>query len=168
MKILHCIPNMKGGGAERQLTYLCKGLVSDGIEVHVALCDGGANMKRLNDCGAVVHKLSSRHNHDIRVLLQLVKLIKNIRPDIIQTWLRQMDILGGLASIFASVPLVISERNSKMAYYRSWKHCLRALVGKKAAAVIANSEIGKGYWEGKTGDTVRKRVIKNMIMSFLF
>ena len=163
MKILHCIPNMKGGGAERQLTYLCKGLVSNGMEAHVALCDGGANMERLNDCGAVVHKLSSRHNHDVRVLLQLVKLIKKIRPNIIQTWLRQMDVLGGLAAIITSVPLIISERNSEMAYYRSWKHLLRALVGKKAAAVIANSGDGKRYWEKKTTPTVLKKVIRNMV-----
>ena len=29
LRILHCIPTMEGGGAERQLAYLCKGLTEE-------------------------------------------------------------------------------------------------------------------------------------------
>jgi len=154
---------MKGGGAERQLTYLCNGLTSKGLDVHVALCNGGSNMERLDNCGAIIHKLSGRGNHDVRILLQLVKLIKQIKPDLIQTWLRQMDVFGSLASIITSVPAVISERSSAMAYNHNWKHFLRALMGKRAAAIISNSENGKWYWEQRTPHRVQKRVIRNII-----
>ena len=120
-------------------------------------------MKRLDNCGAITHKLSGRGNHDIRILLQLVKLIKQIKPDLIQTWLRQMDVFGSLASIITSVPTIISERNSEMAYYYNWKHFLRVLMGKRAAAIISNSDNGQRYWEQRTSHRVQKRVIRNII-----
>ena len=36
MRILHVIPNLSGGGAERQLSYLAPELVRMGHEVHIA------------------------------------------------------------------------------------------------------------------------------------
>jgi len=42
-RILYCIPNMGGGGAERQLVYLSGELVRRGWEVHVALLKEGPN-----------------------------------------------------------------------------------------------------------------------------
>jgi hypothetical protein len=36
MRVLHCIPTLDGGGAERQLAYLCGGLVDLGVTVDVA------------------------------------------------------------------------------------------------------------------------------------
>jgi glycosyltransferase involved in cell wall biosynthesis len=163
IKILHCIPNMNGGGAERQLTYLCKGLVSKGLDVHVALCGGGRNMERLNDCGAAIHKLSAANNYDPRILWQLIGLIREIRPDIIQTWLRQMDVFGGIASAITSVPLVLAERNGKMAYGRRWKDMLRVAMGKRASGIIANSGDGRQYWQQRTSQHVLKRTIRNAV-----
>jgi len=161
--ILHCIPNMAGGGAERQLVYLCEGLIREGLDVHVALCGGGRNMERLKSTGANIHELASRGNHDIGILRQLIKLIKEINPDLIQTWLRQMDVFGGLAAVITGTPFILSERNSSMAYNRSWKHFLRVCVVKRAAAIIANSNDGRRYWEHKSSQRVKKKVIRNII-----
>jgi len=163
MKILHCIPNMAGGGAERQLTYLCDSFIREGLEVHVALCGGGYNMKRLEDSGVNIHKLTSRGNHDIGILWQLIKLIKQIDPDIIQTWLRQMDVFGGLAALITRTPFVLSERNSGRAYSWNWKYFLRVCIGRKADAIISNSYDGKGYWDRRTGRKVKKKIIRNIV-----
>jgi len=154
---------MAGGGAERQLTYLCEGFNRKGLEVHVALCGGGYNMQRLEDSGANIHKLSIRGNHDIGLLWQLIKLIKQINPDIIQTWLRQMDVFGGLAALITKTPFVLSERNSGRAYNWNWKHFLRVCIGKKANAIISISYDGKGYWDRRTGPKVKKKVIRNIV-----
>lgn len=146
MKVLHCIPNMAGGGAERQLTYLVKAQKELGLDVRVVLGDGGPNMDRLLSTGVPVHLLKKRGNHDPFILPRMLGLIRSLRPDIVQTWLRQMDILGGVCSMLLGIPFVLSERSCKLAYTRTFKWRLRELTARRSAAVIANSPAGIAYW----------------------
>ena len=60
MTVLHCIPSMEGGGAERQLTYLAAGLRRLGLDVHVAAGARGPNWERLLASGVTVHELQPR------------------------------------------------------------------------------------------------------------
>lgn len=163
MRALHCIPSMGSGGTERQLVYLTQGLIKIGWEIHVALLYGGANMEALRASGAKVHELSCRNNYDPTILIQLVTLLRKIKPAFVQTWLPQMDILGGFAALLMGLPFAISERSNAPAYKSRWKGRLRALIAKKASLVIANSNPGKAYWItlGKQENTVR--VIRNAI-----
>src|SRR5712692_2562881 len=101
MRILHCIPSMDGGGAQRQLAYLAAGLIQMGWEVHVALLSGGPNLDRLQASGAVIHKVSCTTNYDPGIPWQLRRLLHTIRPVLTQTWFRQMDILGGVLSLMS-------------------------------------------------------------------
>jgi len=160
LRVLHCTANMGGGGAERQLTHLSGALVKKGVDVHVALCAGGSNMSRLATSGAEVHMLACRHNYDVSILLHLIRLIRRIRPHIVQTWMYQMDVLGGLAALVTNTPLVLSERTSAIAHGGSWKCRLRALIVGRGATVIANSEAGAAYWRERR---IRTRVIRNIV-----
>lgn len=162
MRVLHCILSMGGGGAERQLTYIAKGLAKRGCEVHVATFYGGPNLERLQASGATVHKLNCKHT-DPRALLKLLKLISVVKPDIVQTWLLQMDLFGGLAAIFSRVPLVVTERCSAKYYTGGAKDFLRLAVGRRAAAIIANSAAGRAYWFNEIGDRTATTVINNIV-----
>jgi glycosyl transferase family 4 len=96
--VLHCIPTMGGGGAERQLTYLAAELVRIGWRVHVAVTRRGPNWARLERSGAIIHEVPARGSYDARVFLRLRRLIADIKPDVVQVWLLQLEILGGLAA----------------------------------------------------------------------
>jgi glycosyltransferase involved in cell wall biosynthesis len=144
MRILHLIPNLSGGGAERQLSYLSPMLVQMGHSVHLAFSKEGPEMPKLN--GVVLHKLKSRSNHDPYLLWQIVHLIRRVKPDIVQTWILQMDILGGIAALINRVSWVFREPNSTKAYPRSWKHFLRIHLGSMASAIASNSQGGNEYW----------------------
>src|SRR5437868_4101727 len=146
MKILHCIPTLGGGGAELQLLYLCEGLVSRGWEVHIAAAEGGQYFDRLRNCGVTIHHLRKVGNYDPRILVQLIKIIHRVRPEIVQTWIRQMDVLGGLAALLAGIPFVLTERTSAANYKGDWKDRIRLSIGSKAAAIVCNSEGGCSYW----------------------
>lgn len=146
IKVFHCIPSMGGGGAERQLAYLSHELVNQGHEVHVAYIYDGVNTTRLQESGAVAHKLSVRGNHDPRLFFQLAAIMRKVKPDIIQTWLTQMDIVGGCIAKTMSIPLVVSERCSSLCYAGTWKDKFRIFIGGKASCVVANSESGRNYW----------------------
>jgi glycosyltransferase involved in cell wall biosynthesis len=163
LRILHCIPNMAGGGAERQLVYVSGELRKRNWDVHVALLKEGPNLEGLSATGCVIHKPRSFGNHDITILWRLVRLIKRIQPDVVQTWMLQMDVLGGIASLLTDTPFVLSERSCAPAYPPSLKNNLRVLIGRHAAAIVSNSLDGSLYWQSRSGDSSRKYVIPNAL-----
>jgi glycosyltransferase involved in cell wall biosynthesis len=159
LRILNLIQDLAHGGAQRQLVYLSRGLVGRGHEVHAAFLDGGPNFADLASCGAVLYHLGSGdvhrargrglHNYDARIMLSLVRLIREVRPDLAQTWIIQMDILGGIACQLTRAPWVIREPNCGSAYERSFKAAIRARVAGSADAVVANSLGGQEYWRSR-------------------
>jgi glycosyltransferase involved in cell wall biosynthesis len=146
MRILHCIQGMAGGGAERQLSYLAPAQAQAGDDVHVALVDDGVNSPRLRSGRVTVHRLESRGTHDPLALVRLDRLADRVKPDVIQTWLTRFDILGGLVAIRRGIPWIISERTSAPFYPPTVKNRIRVRLGRRAAAIIANSEEGADYW----------------------
>lgn len=148
MKILHVIPTLGQGGAERQLALLLASLCSDSAcTIALVLSQSGENIGRISDSDIEICFLKTRKNHDPRLLSDINKLTQQINPDIIQTWLPQMDVLGGLVAHGMGVPHVLSERSSAAMYAQGgWKNRLRVAIGKRAQAIIANSEGGLDYW----------------------
>jgi glycosyltransferase involved in cell wall biosynthesis len=162
IRILHCIPTLGGGGAERQLACLSEQMTKAGASVHIVCHRLGPNFDRVRKCGVKVHKLACRNNHDPLILWRLIQTMREVRPHVVHTWLTQMDVLGGLAAAVTGIPFVISEQSSPAAYPGAWKHAVRLFVGRRAAAIIANSESGKRYWQS-AGHFRRVEVIRNGI-----
>lgn len=147
MKILHLIPTMGSGGAERQLSVLASAMSERGLDCHIAYCSDGPNLERLSTDTVSIHQFSLKNNHDPRLLLYIIKLIRTIQPDLIQTWLLQMDVMGGLAAILTGKPFIISERSSASCYPDNWKFFLRKKIANKASSIVANSQGGVEYWQ---------------------
>lgn len=147
MRILNLIPNLSGGGTERQFSYLAPELARLGHDVHVAYSKEGCDKPAIH--GVVLHQFKARSNYDPYMLWQLVRLIQCIKPDIIHSWILQMDILGGMAARLTGVPWIFREPSSSMAYLPTWKNCLRKWVGSGASAIVSNSRGGDEYWEAQ-------------------
>lgn len=165
MRILHLIPTLSGGGAERQLALMAREHASQGVDVSIIYHGDGPNMAYLKKSEVELVQLNIRNNHDPMALWSIIQFIRKRRPDLVQTWLPQMDILGGIAARVCGVPHILSERASAMAYGSDWKSRLRARIGKHATAIIANSNTGARYWKehGATGDM---HVVVNAITPF--
>ena len=146
MRILHCIPTLGGGGAERQLALLGPKHVAAGLEVHVALLQGGTHLRAIERGGVTVHVLPPRSTYDPRTVLSILALIRRLQPDVVQTWLVLMDVWGGLAARHVGVPWILTERNCGDAYLPGPKTMLRRWLGRRASAIVANSHTGLGYW----------------------
>jgi glycosyltransferase involved in cell wall biosynthesis len=162
LRVLHLVPSFVGGGSERQLGYLATALADAGLEVHVGYVHAGPNLDRLRGTDVRVHRLSVSGNHDPRLVLTIAQLIRSVEPDIVQTWLVQMDVLGGLAARAIGVPWVLSERTSPAAYTGNWKYRLRKALGRGADAIVANSVIGLDYWNGPSQPR-RRLTIRNIV-----
>lgn len=162
MKILHFINSMGGGGAERQLCYLCTALEQTGVRATVALAVGGPNLPRLKRSGArIVHLNTGRGI--LSLASNVLRCIAREKPDIVQTWLSRMDILGGAAARALRCPFIVSERcNTANANLNRFPR-LHALVVRYAAAVVANSEAGLMHWREIGGTGRLLACIRNIV-----
>lgn len=146
MRILHLIPTLGGGGAERQLGLLAPALAQSGVEIGVAYHGGGPNLDLLCRSTVDLFPLPRRGNYHPMQLWDIGSLVSRWRPDAIQTWLPQMDILGGMVAHFTRTPHILSERSSASMYADSLKIAVRTRMGRLARAIIANSQGGADYW----------------------
>ncbi|MFH1935277.1 MAG: glycosyltransferase [Pseudomonadota bacterium] len=158
MRILNLIPSLSGGGAEQQLSYLASELACMGHDVHVAYSKEGPQKPEL--LGVVLHQLKARSNYDPYLLWQLVRITRHIKPDIIHTWILQVDILGGIAARLNGLSWIFREPSSVLAYPPTWKHRLRVRVCSSANAIVSNSSGGDEYWKTQLPHT-RRYVVPN-------
>ncbi len=160
--VLHCIPTLEGGGAERQLAYLATGLRRAGVDVGVAYTRGGWNLARLADGGVDLRWLRSRGGLDPMTLPQLVGLLRAHRPSVVHTWLTQMDVVAGVAALICGIPFVVAERSCESAYGAGWRDRVRVVIARRARRIVANSEGGRRFWADR-GLAARTVVIPNAL-----
>ena len=164
MRILQCIPTLEGGGAERQLCYLAKGLTDTGHAVQVVTMRGGVNEKRLRATPATVEVLTDLSPASPATWWRLWRAIRRFRPDVVQSWICQMDVWGGLAARWTGTPWVLSERCSRQMYPPTFKNRVRRRVAQGVSVVVANSQAGEAYWREELGvRSVLTRVIPNAL-----
>jgi glycosyltransferase involved in cell wall biosynthesis len=104
MKVIHIIIGLNIGGAEMMLKRLVESHLGNSSFQHilVSLTDVGKIGPQLQSKGVEVYSLGMRSTFGIPLVLwRLVRLIRSIRPDIIQTWMYHADMLGGLAARIA-------------------------------------------------------------------
>lgn len=102
-QVFHIITCLNDGGAEGVLTRLC--LHSKGTTHQViSLMDKGKYGPILETAGIKVYCLGMNPGRpSVFKFFKLIKLIRKIRPDVVQTWMYHADLLGGLAAKFAGV-----------------------------------------------------------------
>jgi hypothetical protein len=67
--------------------------VRRGWDVHVGLRRGGVREKDMRGSGVVIHPLGDVKSFHPLLIARVGNLIRQIRPDLLQTWLPQMDLL---------------------------------------------------------------------------
>lgn len=110
MKIVHLITGLGNGGAEASLFRL---VTNDTINTHIiiSMMDEGRYGKLLQEQGIIVYCLNISRGK-VTGLCKLWKLIKRIKPDIVQTWMYHADFIGGIISKLQNIPCFWSLRNS--------------------------------------------------------
>lgn len=163
MRLLYLISDMAGGGAQRQLAFLVAAQVHAGHDVHVGLFSGGADLSRLEKSHPGIHWIRSHGNYDPTILFRLTRLVRELQPDLMQTWLTQMDVLGGAAAQVCGLPWILTERSSAPAYPSSVKNWLRRRIAVYADAIVSNSAAGDSYWKALLGERTQRYIIPNAV-----
>lgn len=108
--IAHFIAAPAGGGAEAMLGNLVSAMNPRAWRTVVIVMDGRPwpeAMDRLREAGAEVHDLEATAFLRKDTLVKLVKLLRQIRPDILQTWMHHADFVGGWCARMAGIKHVV-------------------------------------------------------------
>ena len=106
-QVLHVITGLEVGGAEMALYRLILAF-RDSQYTHtvIVLTPEGGMFRRFIDAGIKLIVLDFRRS-PVSSMLRLYRLMRTMRPDIVQTWLYHADFLGGLAARIAGIRNVI-------------------------------------------------------------
>jgi len=98
-RVLHVITSLQTGGAEGMLTALLLNPATNKELTQVAtLVPGGRNFERLTESGIQVHDLGLRHTYNFFTsLYRLIKIIRQEKPDVLQSWMYHADFMATLA-----------------------------------------------------------------------
>lgn len=110
MKVLHIIVSLEVGGAELMLKRLIEYSKNEVDKCHtvISLTSIGELGTYLKSIGIEVHELKMQSILDIPItFFRLVDIVRNIKPDIVQTWMYHADLLGGIASRFAGIRNIV-------------------------------------------------------------
>lgn len=147
-RVLLCIPNLRTGGAERQVRLLAPLLVRRGIALSLFSRLEPEDVATLTDAGITCFPIRAKGNHNPLLALELARAARTARAQVVHSWLTQMDILGGIVALATRRRWLLSERASAAGYSRRAKDRVRARLGRFADAVIANSAGGLEAWPG--------------------
>jgi glycosyltransferase involved in cell wall biosynthesis len=108
-KICHIITDLDIGGAEMMLKHLLEVQRLENKQVVVvSLLDLGKIGAQLRQQQVEVHALGMRGKLAFPLALwRLIKLLKQLKPDIVQTWMYHADLLGGIAAYCVGIQRVI-------------------------------------------------------------
>lgn len=100
LKIFHVIIGLNIGGAETMLRRLIESDIENiPYTVVVSLTSLGLIGESLRTCGVCVHALGMSSPLDFPIALgRLIRLLRQYKPTIVQTWMYHANLLGGLAA----------------------------------------------------------------------
>ena len=152
IRVLHVITGLNTGGAEAMLAKLCGAM--DKIRFPsrvVSLLPPGPLEPVVRATGVPVDSLGlSRGTPNPGALFRLVSIMRDWRPDIVQTWLYHADLLGLMAARAAGTGRVVwNLRCSNMDFDNSGRLTRLVVKGnaklsRLPAAVVANSSMAVG------------------------
>ena len=101
MKILQFIPNLSTGGGERFVVDLCNELSKNNQVVLCTLYCSDETMffKKLLDDRVTIIELNKKAGVDLKILFSVFKMLRNEKPDIINTHLT--------ALLYVSIPAIL-------------------------------------------------------------
>jgi len=162
--VLHIIPTLDRAGAEKQLTLLATELKRRGWSVQVcALTRGGPYQRALESSGVPVTVIGKSAKVDPSAYFRLSRVIREIRPTIVQTWLFAANAYGRWAAWRNGVPHIIgSERCAD--HWKSWWHfAIDRFLAQRSQRIVANGHYVKEFYASHGIAAEKITVIPNAV-----
>jgi len=142
IKILHLITSLEVGGAQHGLLLGLPRFDSDRYEhVICSLMDRMQMAAQFRQAGIVGHSLGLSRKTDLTVALRLRSLLKQLRPDVLHTYLLHSNVLGRIVGRLTGDPAIISSERTIGQASLGGRLATR-LTNPLADAVEVNSDTG--------------------------
>lgn len=168
LKVAFVVTSIGTGGAESMLLRLVAAMDKNRFDPTViVLSDRTPLADRLEQAGATVHSLASgRVLWRLRALVALFRIVKRLRPNVVQGWMVHGNLGAALLRTCLGIPVIWGVRHSRLLRARE-KASTRLLtyLMKYAsflpARIVYNSEEGKLHHEALGYNATRSVVIPN-------
>lgn len=146
IKVIHIIPTLSGGGAERLVFDLARFSNREKFEVLVVcLKKTGELLSEFEKNNVIVEFAGSGNWPMFLSFFKLIKILKKLQPNIVHTHLFGGDFYGFLAARFAGIKNIISTEHNLNLSEKFWRGFLKRFIFRYAKIVVAVSEAVKKY-----------------------
>jgi glycosyltransferase involved in cell wall biosynthesis len=143
-KICFIIGQLKKGGAEKQLYEFLKGMNRERFyPIVISLTQGGYWKEEIISLGVEVKEILRKKNAKYLRIFTLIKLLNEIKPDIVHTFMITANTYGRIAAIISHVPVVIASERSVIEIGKDKKRFwiyIDKLLSYFSSAIICNSK----------------------------
>ena len=142
LKIVHLVTSLEVGGAQHNMLLGLPRLDRNRYEHHIVSIMNRMQMRpQFLKAGIGVHTLGLSHKTDLAVALRLRSLLKQLRPDILHTYLIHGNVLGRIVGRLIGVPVIIG---SELTIGQAGRlgRLVTKLTNPLTDAVEVNSETG--------------------------
>lgn len=158
IKICYIIGTLETGGTEKQLYLLIKNLDKEKFcTTVVSLRDG----RMRNDFEKItkLYVLKKRWKFDLKILFDLVRIMKKGRFDIVHSFLFTSNTWGRIAGICAGVPVIIASERSIDLWKKPIHIFVDIVLGYFTDKIVCNSFTVKKHYERKLKKVAKKLIV---------
>lgn len=140
IRILHIIPTLVRGGAEKQLTGLATRLPQPEFDVHVAVLTlAGPYEEILREHGIEVTFIGKKWKVDPAAYWRLKRFICELKPDLVHTWIFAANCYGRAAALAAGVRHVIAGERC-VDLWKVWHElAIDRYLARRTSRIVTNS-----------------------------
>ena len=147
-RILQIIPSLDRSGAEKQMALLASRLPRDEFEVHVcALTRGGPLADDLRAAGVPVTVTGKRWKFDPMAYWQLERHVRQLKPDLVQTWLFAANAYGRAAALRCCVPVIVASERCVDPWKQGYQFAIDRWLARRTKAMVVNSSGVRDFYE---------------------
>ncbi len=146
-RLLLVIPSLDRCGAEKQLVMLATALPREEFDTHVAvLTRDGPLRQPLEAAGIPVTLIDKSWKLDPLAWSRLRRLVKQLRPDIMHTWLFAANAYGRQAAVSAGVEHVVASERCVDRWKRGYEFAIDRRLARRTQRLLANSTAVRDFY----------------------
>ncbi|MBD0778097.1 glycosyltransferase family 4 protein [Maribacter sp. ANRC-HE7] len=142
MRLLFFISSLNGGGAERVMATLCNQLATSNDEIHLATDTKIPFAYKLESCINLHDLYPSEEGsptplqNRIKILKRIQKISKEVHPDIIISFMYEMNSFVLIATLGMKIPVIASEHNTLHRRHTFSEYIMRFWISRLARKLI--------------------------------